>query len=81
MRDPSSMTPQEKSTYINEQARRIAHDPTLSDIQKIKGVAQSLRAFYALLDGEMEEIRVLRDQMAERILEMKRVLKDHGEEI
>ena len=81
MKDPSSMTPQEKSTYINEQARRIAHDPALSDMQKIKGVAQSLQAFYVLLDGEMEEIRVLRDQMAERILEMKRVLKDHGEEI
>ena len=81
MKDPSSMTPQEKSTYINEQARLIAHDPALSDMQKIEGVAQSLQAFYVLLDDEMEEIRVLRDQMAERILEMKRVLEDHGEEI
>jgi hypothetical protein len=75
------MTPQEKSAYINQQAAKIAHDPSLTDIQKIKGVAQSLQAFVTLLESEMEDIKVLRDHMVDRILEMKRVLRDNGEEI
>jgi hypothetical protein len=81
MMDPSKMTPQEKSRYINEQAGAIARDPSLTDIQKIKGVAQSLQAFVTLLESEMEDIKILRDQMADRILEMKKVLRDNGEEI
>jgi hypothetical protein len=81
MTDPSKMTPQEKSTYINRQADAIVRDPSLTDIQKIKGVAQSLQAFVTLLESEMEDIKVLRDQMVDRILEMKRVLRDNGEEI
>ena len=81
MKDPKQMTPQEKSTYINAQAKVIATDPTLSDIQKIKGVAQHLQAFVELLDDELNEISVLKNQMVERIFEMRRVLKDHGEEI
>jgi hypothetical protein len=75
------MTPQEQAKYINQQAARIAGDPSLTDIQKIKGVASALQAFVTLLDSEMEDIRILREQMADRILEMKRVLRDNGEEL
>jgi hypothetical protein len=81
MTDPSKMTPQEKSRYINEQAGAIARDPSLTDMQKIKGVAQSLQTFVTLLESEMEDIKVLRDQMVDRILEMKRVLRDNGEDL